>query len=55
MSEKVPLTKSLKELAKKVAAAYKSEIVAPAEEAIRDWMTEISQDENPYSEDKITK
>ena len=54
MSEKTPLTKSLKELAKKIATAYKSEIVEPAEEAIRDWLVEVSRDENPYTEDKIT-
>ena len=36
------------------ATAYKSEIVEPAEEAIRDWLVEVSRDENPYTEDKIT-
>ena len=53
MSQKEPLSKNLKELAKRVASAYNSEIIAPAEEAIRSWLKEISQDENPYTEDKI--
>lgn len=52
-TKKIPLTKALKDLAKRVAHAYKSEIVEPAEEAIREWMTEISTDENPYTKDEL--
>ncbi len=52
-TEKVPLTQSLRDLAKRIASAYKSEIVEPAEGAIREWLVEVSSDENPYTEDKV--
>ena len=48
-----PLPKIFSKLAKKIAEAYKEEILEPAEVAIREWLEEISGDENSYSEDKI--
>ena len=40
-----PLPQVFSRLAKKVASAYKQEIVVPAEEAIREWLKEISNEQ----------
>lgn len=52
MSDKKPLPKLLASLVKKIAKSHKDEIIDPAENAVREWFSEISSDENPYSEDK---
>mgnify|MGYP001331786173 CR=1 FL=1 len=44
MKNKQPLTTSIRKLATKIAQAYKSEIIIPAEEAITEWLKEISED-----------
>ena len=46
-----PLPSIFSKLAKKVAEAYKEEILEPAETAIREWLEEMASDENPYSRD----
>jgi hypothetical protein len=55
MSEKKPLPAAFSALVKKITKAYTDEILEPAETAIREWLEEVSSDENPYCEDKIAK
>jgi hypothetical protein len=54
MKDKQSLVTSVRKLATKIAHAYKSEIITPAEEAITEWLKEISNDYNSYiaAEDK---
>jgi len=39
-----PLPQNLSSLVAKIAAAYKTEILAPAEQAVREWLKEISDE-----------
>ena len=54
MSEKKPLPAAFSALVKKITKAYNDEIIEPAETAIREWLEEVSSDENPYNKDIIT-
>lgn len=40
-----PLPQNLSSLVTKIAAAYKTEILGPAEQAVREWLKEISKEE----------
>ena len=39
-----PLPQNLSSLVAKIAAAYKTEILGPAEKAVREWLKEISDE-----------
>ena len=39
-----PLPKTLSSLVNKIAAAYKTEILGPAEKAVREWFKELSDE-----------
>lgn len=54
-NKKQKLTTSIRKLATKIAQAYKSEIIEPAEEAIKEWLNEISSEEKIiYKDGKST-
>lgn len=40
-----PLPQNLSSLVAKIAAAYKTEILGPAEQAVREWLKELSDEE----------